>query len=87
MYIVFAKKIVNYENFDFHEKFFSVYLDLGSKGIRPALLQEQLDTYMNVGIVTVAAQCLSWEYLFRIFGIVSLQCGVHGRRNYINTNP
>jgi hypothetical protein len=29
---------------------------------------------MNVGIGTVAAQFLSWEYLFRIFVIVSLQC-------------
>ncbi len=29
---------------------------------------------MNVGIETVAPQFLSWEYLFRIFGIVSLQC-------------
>ncbi len=27
---------------------------------------------MNVGIGTVA---LSWEYLFRIFGIESFQCG------------
>ncbi len=29
---------------------------------------------MNVGIGTVAAQFLSWDYLFQIFGIVSLQC-------------
>jgi hypothetical protein len=29
---------------------------------------------MNVGIGTVAAKFLSWEYLFQIFGAVSLQC-------------
>jgi hypothetical protein len=29
---------------------------------------------MNLGIGTVAAQFLSWEYLFRIFVIVPLQC-------------
>ncbi len=29
---------------------------------------------MNVGTGTVAAQLLFWEYLFQIFGIVSLQC-------------
>jgi hypothetical protein len=29
---------------------------------------------MSVGIGTVAAQFLSWKYLFRIFGIMSLQC-------------
>jgi hypothetical protein len=29
---------------------------------------------MNVGIRTVAVQFLFWEYMFRIFGIVSLQC-------------
>jgi hypothetical protein len=28
---------------------------------------------MNVGIGTVAAQFLSWEYLFLVFGIVVLQ--------------
>jgi hypothetical protein len=32
---------------------------------------------MNVGIGTVDAQFLSWEYLFRIFGIVYLQCIGH----------
>jgi hypothetical protein len=29
---------------------------------------------MNVGFGTVAVQFLFWEYLFQIFGIVSLQC-------------
>jgi hypothetical protein len=29
---------------------------------------------MNVEIEIVAAQFLFWEYLIRLFGIVSLQC-------------
>jgi hypothetical protein len=31
---------------------------------------------MNMEIETKAAQFLFWEYLFQIFRIVSLQCGV-----------
>jgi hypothetical protein len=29
---------------------------------------------VEIGTVAVAVQVLFWEYLFRIFGIVSLQC-------------
>jgi hypothetical protein len=31
---------------------------------------------MNVGIGTVPAQFVLWEYLFRIFCIVYLHCGI-----------
>jgi hypothetical protein len=37
---------------------------------------------MNVGIGNVAVQCLFWEYLFRIFGIMSLQCSSTDWQNF-----
>jgi hypothetical protein len=37
---------------------------------------------MNVEIGTEAEQFIFWEYLFRIFGIVSLQCGMD--TNYVD---
>jgi hypothetical protein len=37
---------------------------------------------MNVENVTVAAQFLVREYLFRVFGIGSLQCGQQTRDNH-----
>ncbi len=37
-------------------------------------IYKSLITHINGEIGTKPAQCLFWEYLYRIFGIVSLQC-------------
>ncbi len=70
-------------NFNIHVSVSDIYIPRISQQFTYFLQQDrQIDRgnieianrLVNVEIGTVAAQFLFWEYLYRIFGICSLQC-------------